>query len=513
MQRLVLTDNWDHETLRGVIDEHHSSHPDPAVQASLQFFDTFDWRLYRKGLLLDRTERLYRLYRLDDPSWPLATCDRFPLRRGFWDEFPLGPLRDSLALVLDVRALIHLVSVDSSVQPLQILDPEGKTVLQIGLETMSAHGRRNDPVVFRSLTLQPVEGCHREHEQFQEFLAGLDITDRLDNLLEPALQAVGIKPAGYSAKLNFQLDPGLTTLDATRIILRHLLRVIKINEPGIRADIDPEFLHHHRVAVRRTRSALTQIKNVFPRDVTAAFKHDFADLSNLSNRLRDLDVYLLKRDEYTAMLPATLRPGLEPLFARIATQRSEEHTRYLARIASENYREVLQRWQAWLDRTDERSRGRDAAVPVKATAYKIIRRRYRKVLGRGSKITDSSSVAALHALRIDCKKLRYLLEFFSSLFPAQAMQRLVEQLKRLQDNLGDFNDLSVQQGDLRHGLKDLQNNRQNHALEAAALGGLIAMLRVRQLGVREEYQEAFAGFAGPETRQVFRELFDPGQEE
>ena len=102
--------------------------------------------------------------------------------------------------------------------------------------------------------------------------------------------------------------------EATKIILRSLFLVIKTNEVYISKDLDTEFLHDYRVAIRRTRSALGQIKNVFPKETTSRFKKDFSFLGKLSNQLRDLDVYLLKKDAYKAMLPSILRDDIDPLF-------------------------------------------------------------------------------------------------------------------------------------------------------------------------------------------------------
>ena len=48
------------------------------------------------------------------------------------------------------------------------------------------------------------------------------------------------------------------------------LQTLRINEDGVRKDLDSEFLHDFRVAVRRTRSALSQIKGVFPAAVPPA---------------------------------------------------------------------------------------------------------------------------------------------------------------------------------------------------------------------------------------------------
>ena len=48
-----------------------------------------------------------------------------------------------------------------------------------------------------------------------------------------------------------------------------------------------------------------------------------------------------------------------------------------------------------------------------------------------------------HLLRLACKELRYLLEFFASLFPREKVDDVIQQLKKLQDLLGHFNDLRI----------------------------------------------------------------------
>ena len=117
-----------------------------------------------------------------------------------------------------------------------------------------------------------------------------------------ALAAIGKEPGDYSSKLSFSLQPEMTAREATRTILQFLSCVIKKNEQGVISDIDTEFLHDFRVAIRRTRSALSQIRGVLPKNVRDQFKADFSALQKSSNHLRDLDVYLLNKTKYQQML-------------------------------------------------------------------------------------------------------------------------------------------------------------------------------------------------------------------
>ena len=62
------------------------------------------------------------------------------------------------------------------------------------------------------------------------------------------------RPGDYTSKLKLRLDPASTALDAVVTVLRALLATMLVNEPGTRADVDSEFLHDYRVAVRRSRA-------------------------------------------------------------------------------------------------------------------------------------------------------------------------------------------------------------------------------------------------------------------
>ena len=120
------------------------------------------------------------------------------------------------------------------------------------------------------------------------------------------------------------------------------------------------------------------------------------------------------------------------------------------------------------------------------------------MLKRGKAINDDTPDEALHDLRIDCKKLRYLLEFFASLFSKNKMDKLIGYMKKLQDNLGDFNDLSVQQQELMTYLNEVlpRSRRADRLLCAAAIGGLIARLHDQQRVVRREFASAFRHIFG-----------------
>ena len=214
--------------------------------------------------------------------------------------------------------------------------------------------------------------------------------------------------------------------------------------------------------------------------------------------------------KYRDLLPESLAPALDSMFVSLQRERDREYRKLARTFRHAWYTRLLTDWEAFLEDQGSSSpvvaSQRHAAVPVIVPAGKWIRKRHRKVLEYGSRLTDRSPDADLHTLRIECKKLRYLLEFFASLYSAETVQTLVAQLKKLQDNLGEFNDLSVQQVDLKAYLEAPARQAGGDAAEAAAVGGLIAGLHGQQQEVRGAFQKTFQAFASEQNRKLFRQL-------
>ena len=95
---------------------------------------------------------------------------------------------------------------------------------------------------------------------------------------------------------------------AVAAVLTALLDTLEANVPGTIRDIDTEFLHDLRVAVRRTRSALKLAGDVLPGGWPRRFRPEFKWLGDLTTPTRDLDVYLLGYGEMAAGLVAPTPP-------------------------------------------------------------------------------------------------------------------------------------------------------------------------------------------------------------
>lgn len=312
--------------------------------------------------------------------------------------------------------------------------------------------------------------------------------------------------ASATRPVDSPLDPNRPTGEGVLSILRQQLAALEAQEAGTRAGLDPECLHDFRVAVRRTRSALGQLKASLPAAALKKFRPEFAWLGELTSPTRDLDVYLLKFPGYRDSLPAEVRDDLEPLHRFLQAHRSLAQAKLVEGLDSERFRRLKSQWRAVLDTPEDGCSPPNARRPLREVADGQLCKALHKAFREGAAITDRSPAAELHELRKTCKKLRYLLEFFQNLYPRQQLGKLIATLKGLQDNLGDFQDLQVQSEALRTFSAQMLEEGEVPPQTLLALGMLVEALRGRQRQARKEFAKRFAGFAKAENRRLLDRL-------
>jgi CHAD domain-containing protein len=504
-ETFLMPDSVDRNSLVNEISQQYMTKIENPRRAQFTYYDTFDWALYHNGLSLFRSAKDYTLYSLRGGH--VVQTIRWPSNNppGFCEAFPSVALSGKLRKIMNIRALIRRGRLEKETQTLCILDDLQKTVLRINVETICA----GQASIINVVTLRQVRGYDKFQRDVGRFLSAGGTRRTAMEIFEIVLNAAGEKPGDYSSDMRVQLQPDMPAKEATVAILKRLLAVIRQNEHGIKDDIDTECLHDFRVAVRRTRSALAQIKDVFPSETIAPFREYFADLGKSSNELRDLDVYLLNRGRFEAMLQVGWRPRLDPLFETLRTQRRRQYKEFVTVLNSVPYSDTLDQWEELLKGKmgDTAEKPTNADKLIVNLAREFILKRYKQVMKLGSRMDDATSDGELHKLRLQCKKLRYLLEFFASLFPQEKMAILIRQLKNLQDNLGEFNDLCMQQPRLHGFIHRVNPQREGSNETIAAAGGLVACLYQRQQVVRKAFNDTFKKFSQPKNASLYTELF------
>ena len=298
------------------------------------------------------------------------------------------------------------------------------------------------------------------------------------------------------------------------------------HEAGAIDGSDIEELHDMRVAVRRLRAAVQLFRPYLPRKRAAALRKDLRRLGRALGPARDCDVMLANLEAYRAALPADAREALDPLARRWRKQRKRARKGMLTYLASKRYDTLKRRIAAFMadisppeagasppEPATATENGQAAALPapgeplVGAEAPRLIARRYAKLLGYGPSL-HGASIETLHALRIDCKRLRYALEFLREILPPQA-KAAIDDIKRAQDHLGEMNDAYVAGEALRRLLEKWQrapDDTRHPPATRESLGGYLAYCDDRARSHAHTFPAVWQELTGHAFRRRLREI-------
>ena len=204
--------------------------------------------------------------------------------------------------------------------------------------------------------------------------------------------------------------------------------------------------HQIRVALRRLRSALSAFRPALGRQALAPWADQARMIASEAGRLRDLDV--LGADLIARLAKANPdEAGFHVLADAVAARRSQVQAEVRTALAGPDVTRFgfaiagFIATRGWLDPADHTQTARLAA-PVRPFAEKVLRRRWKAVAGYGKRI-ENLSIDQRHEMRKELKKLRYLMDAFSSLFDGDAAPKFISQLKVLQKGFGALNDSAM----------------------------------------------------------------------
>jgi CHAD domain-containing protein len=306
---------------------------------------------------------------------------------------------------------------------------------------------------------------------------------------------------GDLSRPRLDLAPTVRAAEGARQIHLALVELLQANEPGLLSNLDTEFLHDFRVAVRRTRSLLGQIRGVFPEDAIEHFSTEFSWLGRLTGPPRDMDVLVLALRQRGGELSATDHETLTAAFGQVQQQ---EHDRLVKALDSDRYHTLLSQWKSFLaqpvtTRPDTANASASLAAVVSRRAWKLSRR----IGHAGETIDDYTPAEQVHRVRIDAKKLRYLIDVTPGFYGSSDLACVLDALKKLQRVLGDFHDAAVQE----QRLLECGDTLGAPASVLMTLGRLAEQCRQRQKGLRPDLVERLTRFRARETRSACRRAF------
>jgi CHAD domain-containing protein len=308
-------------------------------------------------------------------------------------------------------------------------------------------------------------------------------------------------------KLGLLTSPGILPDDpmseaGRKVLYFHFLRMLK-HEPGTLAGEDIEELHDMRVATRRMRSAFRVFAPYFKARGIRPYIVGLRRTARALGTVRDLDVFMQKAQAYLDDLSPEQAADLDPLFATWETQRVQARKAMIDTLDSAKYRDFVQAFQIFLETPGAGARCSDKIPPkptlVRHVAPQLIYARWAGVQAFGP-LLDDAPISVLHALRIECKRLRYTLEFFREVMGPESEQ-VIDEVVGLQDHLGDLNDADVANALLSDFLFAPQRDR---AAERMIAPGVVAYLAVKQRELQslvETFPQVWERFNRPQVRQ------------
>ena len=229
-------------------------------------------------------------------------------------------------------------------------------------------------------------------------------------------------------------ERSVTQLDLLRrSIARSTIRLAG-QEPIIRLGEDG--IHDARVATRRLRSDLRTFRPLLDVAWCESLREELRWFGEILGRVRDAEVL---RDRLSARIAAIPDSGIaagKVLIDELEITRLDARRRLLADLASPRYSELVEQLAVGaglpITRDGEADRPAEAAGSLMIRPW---RRLAKAVLGLDPVPED----AALHAVRIKVKRVRYAAEALAPAFGKRA-DRFATAAKRLQETLGDHQD-------------------------------------------------------------------------
>lgn len=422
-----------------------------AGRLSRVFYDTFDHRLHRAGLVLEHEwldgRRWLRLRRIGEAvALVQAAADTAPARA---EELTDRRLRAALVPRCGGRTLLPVVAADGEQYRYARIDDRDKTIVRVSVVTAVAaaaaaftDGPPADPGTARHVldpvvTLVAVRGHDAAFAELCDAVyARIGRRSAIDPLRRAAAAAdipLGIDPSDRAVPLRADQPAAAAAAD----LLARAADVLAANTAGIEADGDDEFLHQFRVTLRATR-ALVRVAGgvVAPEDRDALLKQ-LRSLMELTSPVRDLDV-LRERWRHDEVLA--------PVLGVLAAERAASRAALLEALRNGSFEGLLHRLRAVRPAPGGSARTvADWAAAVLPGEQRRLCRRAGRALERtaamptAAVVLDADVSAQLHRARKQAKRLRYLLDAFGPLYGAR-LRPFRKGLKALQRELGRFQD-------------------------------------------------------------------------
>ena len=249
------------------------------------------------------------------------------------------------------------------------------------------------------------------------------------------------------------------SVDALVQVFEKLLSDIYLYREKLLTGGDDEDLHQFRIACRRSVVLMGEFKLLYEKERLLENRTALKNLISISNTKRDMDVLKSEINRIEGeMEPSGYQEALELFKGRVDKMLQIDHASIITYLQSEACTNILVAWKSYIadrNRTNVSIYGR---YTIDSLSKHVIFQRFLKIKKRIKGLDPKHDASeTLHKLRIEYKKMRYLLESFGYLYEKKEIRKLLKEMKKLQDLLGLFHD-SHQQKMIFEALLETEEN-------------------------------------------------------
>jgi CHAD domain-containing protein len=216
------------------------------------------------------------------------------------------------------------------------------------------------------------------------------------------------------------------------------------HEKGTLEGEEIEELHDMRVATRRMRTAFNVFSPAFEPKVLKPYLNGLRKVGRTLGAVRDMDVILENAVSYQSSIKNEKQPNMEPLLSKWKQSIEKKRAKLRRHLGSKDYQTFKHDFNEFLQTSED---GRTPKVncvmnpQLRDIVPVLVYGRFAAVRAYES-ILPTATMQQLHALRIEVKMFRYVLEYFREILN-ETTGSAISELKRLQDHLGELHDRDV----------------------------------------------------------------------
>jgi CHAD domain-containing protein/CYTH domain-containing protein len=265
---------------------------------------------------------------------------------------------------------------------------------------------------------------------------------------------------------------------------------------------DHEELHVFRVTLRTSISLLKSCHFMCDEKGCLYFKSLLKEILTITNRKRDLDVLQLRLIAMEKDIHSEeLKKAFTIFYKEIALLIKEEQKYIQQYLHSQQFDNIMKEYTLFIHKTYKQHLTFYSKYGIRPVCGNVILRNFEKIEQRIFQFEKKQNENILHKLRIDFKRMRYLLENFKFLYNKKKIKTVVIDVKKLQNILGKFHDAYQQKMIFLDFLRDQKDTSVVFLIENLILPQIENREKKEIKRIRKKLKRFLEG------KRNFRELF------